>query len=272
MELEKMTAMKKASLGLLIEEARQKLNDLWDRLKYGKEQMGVFQAYSSNECTDEVLEIHEREILRLDQEYDSLQEIFNLLDKRQEFLLEVEEVQNLAKDPNRFKSRDACRILRREEDARNIKIKKLPKLEAKLVQLIQVWEDERGKVLRVMDRRLMDDLRTELAAEDLKRKQEQKEKEDILRQRKEARQIQQSHSPTRPLFNINRTPANNKRTASNNNNNYLAMTQQIPSSNRKTPATGGNNKSQNRMLQRGDSFSSTPSSSAARDLKRTFKF
>jgi hypothetical protein len=63
-----------------------------------------------------------------------------------------------AQDPNRYKSRDSFKILKKEEECRLIVSKKLPKLDEKLKSEIENWESKNGMHLLIDGERYLDSL------------------------------------------------------------------------------------------------------------------
>lgn len=93
---------------------------------------------------EDVLEEHEKEIIRLESLLCSMAPILKLIERRNGILAEKEEFEQSSKDPNRLltkkSSRDPGRLLREEKMRKTIE-KELPKLQEKLKDLITEWED-----------------------------------------------------------------------------------------------------------------------------------
>lgn len=98
---------------------------------------------------EQLLKAHEDEKMLLNAELQELQGIFEMIEKRNEYLQLLEEVAATSQDPNKYKSRDSFKILKREEEARIVESKRLPKLEQKLMTDILQWEESHKRPFTV---------------------------------------------------------------------------------------------------------------------------
>lgn len=66
-ELARLEALKQASLAQLIQEARQTIQAKWEELRMGEEERREFTPFFVNVFTDDVLDLHEAEIEKLEE-------------------------------------------------------------------------------------------------------------------------------------------------------------------------------------------------------------
>jgi hypothetical protein len=197
-ELNRLKVLKQESLQGMILDVRREIESLWSELRYGEEQKKAFLPFFNNsQFTGEFnhsiyfeiayfssefqLERHEEEKEKLSSELKELQIILELVDKREDYLNAIHEVSLMSQDQSRYKSRDAFKILKREEEVRIIQSKKLPKLEQKLIAEIARWEEQRGRPLMVEGERYLDVLKAEAE----KKSKETQKKEASRSTRKE---------------------------------------------------------------------------------------
>jgi len=81
LEAERLDAMKLQNIGCFMEEARTELAALWDKCFYGEEQrqrafVAFYDVVEDGGFTEELLERHEAEVLRLRRHYEAHRELF----------------------------------------------------------------------------------------------------------------------------------------------------------------------------------------------------
>ncbi|KAK7110254.1 hypothetical protein V1264_014161 [Littorina saxatilis] len=137
--------LKFANLQRFVEGARRELVDWWNRCYFSKSQRDAFPAYHDETYTEELLEVHERELVNMQQYYKDHEHVLDLMTKRDKLWNEMLEFEKKASDPNRFFNDRGGKLLR-EEKARKKLMKDLPKVEEDAREEIEAWEKENGRV------------------------------------------------------------------------------------------------------------------------------
>ncbi|KAG7262434.1 hypothetical protein CRUP_037833 [Coryphaenoides rupestris] len=146
-EAERLDALKLKNIRRFVEAVRAELAALWDKCFYGEEQRLEFAAFydvaDDNGFTEELLERHEAEALRLKRRYEAHRELFEGVGRWQENWALFRELDGKAGDPSRLHNRGGN--LLREQKQRTDLQKSLPKLEKSLTARIDLWERECGE-------------------------------------------------------------------------------------------------------------------------------
>ncbi|KAF2438319.1 protein regulator of cytokinesis 1 [Karstenula rhodostoma CBS 690.94] len=163
-ELERLNELKRQNLHVFVEEARVKLQDLWDALYFSEEEMLDFTPAFSDVCTDALLSSHEAEISRLEVLKEQRLPILRKIDRHRELIKEREDLAQSSQDASRLmgkgqkgERRDPGKLLREEKMRKRIS-KELPKIEAELKATLEGWEDEYGRPFLVLGERYLDEL------------------------------------------------------------------------------------------------------------------
>lgn len=179
-ELGRLNELKRQNLGLFVEEARIRLQELWDGLYFSEEEMLEFTpAFSGKSAfatasgeksltvntdvySDALLAAHEAEISRLEALKEQRAPVLEKIDKHRELIKEREDLAASSQDGSRLMAkkgerRDPTRLLREEKMRKRI-AKDLPKLEAELRKVLAQWEDEYGRPFLIHGDRYLDEL------------------------------------------------------------------------------------------------------------------
>lgn len=163
-ELGRLNELKRQNLHLFVEEARCKLQELWDALYFSEEEMLDFTPAFSDVCSDALLSAHEAEINRLEALKEQRMPILQKIDRHRELVKERDELQASSQDASRLMARgnkgerrDPGKLLREEKMRKRI-AKELPKVEAELKKTLEKWEDEYGRPFLVLGERYLDEL------------------------------------------------------------------------------------------------------------------
>ena len=150
-ELARLNELKHENLHLFVEDARCKLQELWDSLYLSEDEMLEFTPAFSDVYSDALLEAHEREIARLEALREQRAPLLVLVDKHKSLVTEQKELQASAKDASRLmmrgqkgERRDPGKLLREEKMRKRI-ARELPKVSAELRKALEKWEDEYGR-------------------------------------------------------------------------------------------------------------------------------
>lgn len=163
-ELDRLNELKRQNLHLFIEDARYKLQDLWDGLYFSEEEMLEFTPAFSDVPSDALLSAHEAEIERLDALKEQRAPTLELIDKYRSLIHDRDELAASSQDASRLlaksskgEKRDPTRLLREEKMRKRI-AKDLPKVEVELRKTLEKWEDEYGRPFLVHGMRYLDEL------------------------------------------------------------------------------------------------------------------
>ena len=163
-ELARLNELKGQNLHLFIEDARCRLQELWDSLYFSEEEMLDFTPAFSDVCSDALLEAHEGEIVRLEALKEQRAPTLELIDRHRSLLAERESLSVSSQDASRLMARgnkgerrDPGKLLREEKMRKRI-AKELPKVEADLRKELEMWEDEYGRPFLVYGERYLDEL------------------------------------------------------------------------------------------------------------------
>lgn len=153
-ELDRMLELKQDHLHIFVEDARELLAGLWEKLYFSEQEILHFSPAYSEAMSDALLAAHEMEIQRLQTLLDERGPIISLIDKHRSLIDDRESLALSANDSSRLISRggpgnrDPTRLLREEKTRKRI-AKELPKIEADLKRALEQWEDEYGEAFLV---------------------------------------------------------------------------------------------------------------------------
>ncbi|KAL9096833.1 MAG: hypothetical protein Q9165_000797 [Trypethelium subeluteriae] len=163
-ELSRLNELKRQNLHLFVEDARYKLQELWDSLYFSEEEMLEFTPAFSDVYSDALLSAHEAEIARLEALREQRAPTLQMIDRHRMLVKERDDLQASSQDASRLmargnkgEKRDPTRLLREEKMRKRI-AKELPKLEADLIKVLENWEDEYGRPFLVHGQRYFDEL------------------------------------------------------------------------------------------------------------------
>ncbi|KAG9246741.1 microtubule associated protein-domain-containing protein [Calycina marina] len=163
-ELSRLNELKRQNLHLFVEDARYKLQELWDSLYFSEEEMLEFTPAFSDVYSDALLEAHEREIGRLEALKEQRAPTLALIDQHRSLIKDRDDLQSSSQDASRLlgrgqkgEKRDPTRLLREEKMRKRI-AKDLPKLAVQLRKVLEKWEDEYGRPFLVHGERYLDEL------------------------------------------------------------------------------------------------------------------
>ncbi|KAF2809238.1 uncharacterized protein BDZ99DRAFT_389705 [Mytilinidion resinicola] len=163
-ELARLNELKRQNLHLFVEDARYKLQELWDSLYFSEEEMLDFTPAFSDVYSDALLSAHEAEIARLEALREQRLPTLEMIDRHRELVKEREDLQASSQDASRLmargqkgEKRDPGKLLREEKMRKRI-AKELPKVEAELRKTLENWENEYGRPFLVHGNRYLDEL------------------------------------------------------------------------------------------------------------------
>ena len=163
-ELDRLNELKRQNLHLFVEDARYKLQELWDGLYFSEEEMLEFTPAFSDVYSDALLSAHEGEVSRLEALKEQRAPTLQLVDKHRSLIKDREDLALSSQDASRLmakgtkgEKRDPTRLLREEKMRKRI-TKELPKVEAELKKTLERWEDDYGRPFLVHGERYLDEL------------------------------------------------------------------------------------------------------------------
>ena len=163
-ELSRLNELKRQNLHIFVEEARIKLQELWDALYFSEEEMLEFTPAFSDVCSDALLSAHEAEISRLESLKEQRLPILSKIDRHRELIKERTDLQQSSQDASRLmgrgqkgEKRDPGKLLREEKMRKRI-AKDLPKVEADLKATLEAYEGEWGRPFLIHGERYLDEL------------------------------------------------------------------------------------------------------------------
>lgn len=163
-ELDRLNELKRQNLHLFVEDARYKLQELWDGLYFSEEEMLEFAPAFSDVYSDALLSAHEAEISRLEALKEQRAPTLQLIDKHRSLIKDRDDLTAASQDASRLlgknnkgEKRDPTRLLREEKMRKRI-AKDLPKVELELKKILERWEDDYGRPFLVLGVRYLDEL------------------------------------------------------------------------------------------------------------------
>ncbi|KAJ7994773.1 hypothetical protein DPEC_G00252950 [Dallia pectoralis] len=184
---------------------------LWENCFFSIDQRQAFVPYFSEDFTEELLEQHDAEILRLKQHYQEHKELYEGVHRWEDSWRLFLELEKKATDPTRFTNRGGN--LLKEEKQRAELHKSLPKLEKNLKAQIDVWEQEQGREFLVHGQKFL-----QFVEDQWELHRVEKENEKLERQLKKSKQIEEDmlygttvRTPTKRRFLGNATPGKTRK-------------------------------------------------------------
>jgi len=163
-EMDRLNELKRQNLHLFVEDARYKLQALWDNLYFSEEEMLEFTPAFSDVYSDALLSAHEEEIARLEALKEQRLPTLQLIDKHRSLIKDQEDLAASSQDASRLmlrgqkgEKRDPTRLLREEKMRKRI-TKDLPKIEVELRKTLERWEDDYGRPFLVHGQRYLDEM------------------------------------------------------------------------------------------------------------------
>lgn len=176
-ELSRLNELKRQNLHLFVEDARARLQGLWDELYISEEEAVEFTPMfcgkfvspqqlkyiftsMSDVYSDALLSAHEAEIARLETLKEQRAPILQLISKHRSLVKDREDLAASSQDASRLiakkgERRDPTRLLREEKMRKRI-AKELPKVEQELEGVLQQFEEEYGRPFLVFGERYVD--------------------------------------------------------------------------------------------------------------------
>ena len=163
-ELARLNELKRQNLHLFVEDARVRLQELWDQLYFSEEEMLDFTPAFSDVYSDALLSAHEAEMERLISLKEQRAPILEVIEKHKSLIADKKALEDSANDasrlmlkPQKGEKRDPGKLLREEKMRKRI-AKELPKVQAGLIRTLEKYEDEYGRPFLVHGQRYIDEI------------------------------------------------------------------------------------------------------------------
>ncbi|XP_032873090.1 protein regulator of cytokinesis 1-like isoform X1 [Amblyraja radiata] len=172
--LEQLQQMKIKNIKEVITGIREKVHTYWDKCLYSQKQREESDFLRSENFTEELLRVHDEELLKITLYYEKYQELFDNFEKWERWWKLFLEFEKKASDPNRYANRGGT--LLKEEKERTQLQKKLPKLEEELKLNILKWETEQSGPFMINGQKPMIYITTQWEQHRFKKEQEKQER------------------------------------------------------------------------------------------------
>ncbi|GAX21841.1 hypothetical protein FisN_30Hh041 [Fistulifera solaris] len=194
-ELERLQALKSQMLGKLIQEARDRIVELWEQIdapREYREQFTPFKIQLEDCFDDKLLEQHEEYAYNLYSRLEQMKPILRIIERREAIVRERFEYEELQKDPDRLQQRGAAmtrQLMEEEKMARRIK-RELPRLTEVLIEKLIEWKDLNGEDFQYRGEKYLDLMErqeeewNQYKAEELQRKLKKKQEEKCMKENK----------------------------------------------------------------------------------------
>ncbi|KAG5673263.1 hypothetical protein PVAND_003326 [Polypedilum vanderplanki] len=146
-EVQRCEQIKKDNIRVFIEKIRVEIEEYWNMCLKSEAERMRFKSFTSNTFNEDVLELHEDELRNLKMFYEKNEQIFKLIEERQALWDQMELLQNKEQDPKRYANRGG-QLLKEEKERKMISIK-LPKIEAKLLEMAEEFERENNQPFKI---------------------------------------------------------------------------------------------------------------------------
>lgn len=147
LEVQRCEQIKRDNIRTFIEKVRVEIEEYWEKCLKSEAERMRFKSFSSNVFNEDVLELHEDELRHLKLYYENNEQLFKLVEERQTLWSQMELLQNKEQDPKRYANRGG-QLLKEEKERKMIAIK-LPKIEAKLVEMAEQFERDNNKPFKI---------------------------------------------------------------------------------------------------------------------------
>jgi protein regulator of cytokinesis 1 len=153
-EVKRCEQIKKENIRVFIEKVRLEIEHYWNLCLKSDTERARFRSFTSNTYNEDVLELHEDELRDLKMFYENNESLFKMVEERTNLWNQMELLQNKEQDPKRYANRGG-QLLKEEKERRMISIK-LPKIEAKLLEMVQQFERENNKQFKIFGAPIQD--------------------------------------------------------------------------------------------------------------------
>lgn len=168
-------AIKLENIKPLILASREKLEELWDKVKYSEEQRKEFCPYYSPFFNEDVLELLEIQVDKLTTYYEENSFIFELVEKWFQLWERMIHLEELSKNKNRLFDNRGGQLLKEEKERKAVE-NNLPKLYAELEKALLDYNEKHGSPFLWNGRNLLNSLQEDWSQRELALKNKKQNK------------------------------------------------------------------------------------------------
>ncbi|XP_065497735.1 protein regulator of cytokinesis 1 isoform X2 [Caloenas nicobarica] len=183
LEADRLEELQLQNMKSVVQVIRAELTEYWDKCFYSQEQREGFSPYYDEDYTETLLELHDAEVRKMKNYYETHKDLFEAMLKWEENWGLFLGLERKATDPSRFTNRGGN--LLKEEKQRAKLQKTLSKLQEELEARVQAWEQEHEGTFLVKGQQFMEYVRGQ---RELFHQEKEKEKQE--RQLKKSRQME----------------------------------------------------------------------------------
>nr|XP_045596197.1 protein regulator of cytokinesis 1-like isoform X1 [Procambarus clarkii] len=182
-ELERLEELKRQNMSRFINQLRRELEILWEKCHICERERNSFLPYFTEGYTEEILEAHDNEVMRLNAYFNDHKQIFMKIKQRHEVWNKLVQLEEKANDPNRLFGNRGCSLLQEEKERKRVK-NELPRVEKELEELVLASEAKHGKPFLIDDKTISDYI-----TDQWHKYNEQKAQEKKVRQNNRVKQL-----------------------------------------------------------------------------------
>lgn len=153
-EIERCEQIKRDNIKHFITKVREEIVEYWEKCLKSQAERLRFSSFNTTIFNEDLLELHEDELRGLKSFYEHNEEIFKLYHERNDMWQQMEVLMNKESDPKRYNNRGG-QLLKEEKDRKTIGMK-LPKMEARLIDMVNNYELQCNKAFTVDGVRIQD--------------------------------------------------------------------------------------------------------------------
>ncbi len=150
--IKKLEQEKKNNIAKFIKGCRDRIRGYWELLMYDDDEKKKFTQFfvtDTSMFTEELLDMHTKEVERLRVEAESIKPLLKSIADLDQLLEDKKELDEASRDPSRLLRRDSFRILRREEKMRSKLTKQLPSTIERIKQKLHEFETEGHRQFKI---------------------------------------------------------------------------------------------------------------------------
>ncbi|KAM6469592.1 protein regulator of cytokinesis 1-like isoform 1-T1 [Liasis olivaceus] len=168
-ELQTLEELKKEKLKEITLKVRQEIDSYWQKCFYSDEQKAAFQPFYNDNFSEELLNQHDEELLKIKEVYEETKCLYDSIHKWEATLDRFIELEKKSTDPSRLLNRGG-NLLKDERERSKIQ-KQLSKLGEELKKKIETWEKEHNSDFLIRSQRFLDSMAQQLQHHKLKKDQ-----------------------------------------------------------------------------------------------------
>lgn len=153
-EIERCDKIKRDNIKHFITKVREEIVEYWDKCLKSQAERLRFSSFNTTIFNEDLLELHEDELRGLQTFYEHNEDIFKLYHERNDMWQQMEVLMNKESDPKRYNNRGGQ--LLKEEKERKLIGMKLPKIETRLIDMVNNYEMQCNKAFTVDGVRIQD--------------------------------------------------------------------------------------------------------------------